>query len=231
MLQRVPEERDMARLMMVAVAIVCATAEWMSAQAPVDPNRWESTIQKFEAEDQQKGHVKGGIVFIGSSSIARWTNLAEAFPHVKVVNRGFGGSELSESVKYARRVVVPHAPRVVVLYAGENDLNRGLTPASVAADFGNFTNIIRTSLPTARIIVIGLKPSLLRWKLRDAMHQTNALLRARCSADADCVYVDPWPSMIGADGTPKPEFFVEDGLHMTPAGYHAWTDMLRPHLK
>ena len=221
----------MRRLMMLAVTVVSAAVVAIAAQTPIDPNRWESTMQKFEAEDQQKGHVKGGIVFIGSSSIARWTNLAEAFPDVRVVNRGFGGSELSESAKYARRVVVPHAPRTVVLYAGENDLNRGLTPETIAADFGNFTTIIRTSLPDTRIVVIGLKPSLSRWKLRDGMRQTNALIRTRCAADRNCVYVDPWPSMIGADGTPKPEFFVEDGLHMTPAGYKAWTEMLRPHLK
>ena len=221
----------MRRLMMLAVAAVFVTTVSITAQAPIDPNRWESTMQKFEVEDQQKGLVKGGVVFIGSSSIARWTNLAEAFPDVKVVNRGFGGSELSESAKYAQRVVVPHAPRIVVLYAGENDLNRGLTPETIAAEFGNFTKIIRTSLPATRIVVIGLKPSLLRWKLRDGMHKTNALIRTQCAADRNCVYVDPWPPMIGADGTPKPEFFVEDGLHMTPAGYKAWTEMLRPHLK
>ena len=79
--------------------------------------------------------------------------------------------------------------------------------------------------------MIGLKPSLLRWKIRDGMHQTNKLISTRCAADRKCTYVDPWPSMIGKDGTPKPEFFVEDGLHMTPEGYKAWTQMLKPHLK
>ena len=63
------------------------------------------------------------------------------------------------------------------------------------------------------------------------MHQTNKLIRTHCAADRKCMYVDPWPSMIGTDGTPKPEFFVEDGLHMTPEGYKAWTrDARQPHL-
>ncbi len=84
-------------------------------------------MQKFEAEDKARPPVKGGVVFIGASSIARWSNLAESFPDIRTVNRGFGGSEMADSVKYARRVVVPHAPRIVVLYAGENDLNRGVT--------------------------------------------------------------------------------------------------------
>ena len=220
----------MRRVVMLLLAVWVATLG-LSAQGPVDPNRWEPTIQKFEAEDKQNAPAKGGVVFIGSSSIARWSNLAESFPNLTVVNRGFGGSELADSARYASRVVVPHAPRIVVLYAGENDLNRGVTPDVISADFGSFSGVIRKSLPSTRIVVIGLKPSLLRWKLRDGMHETNKLIRTRCAADRNCVYVDPWPSMIGKDGTPKPEFFVEDGLHMTPAGYKAWTQMLQPHLK
>jgi lysophospholipase L1-like esterase len=198
------------------------------AQEPVDPNRWEPTIQKFETEDKAHPPAKGGIVFIGSSSIARWTNMAESFPDLKVVNRGFGGSELADSAKYAKRVVVPHAPRMVVLYAGENDLNRGVPPQTIAEDFDRFYKVIRTELPNAQVVVIGLKPSLLRWKLRDGMHATNKLIRTQCVSNGHCTYVDPWPSMLGKDGTPKPEFFVADGLHMTPEGYKAWTAMLRP---
>src|SRR5688572_33001408 len=221
----------MRRVMMLVLATVFSATLELTAQQPVDPNRWEPAIQKFEAEDRAAPPAKGGVLFIGASSIARWSNLAESFPDLKVVNRGFGGSELADSVKYFSRVVVPHAPRIVVLYAGEHDLNRGVTPDVISADFGKFADVIRKSLPSTRIVVIGLKPSLLRWKLRDGMQQTNALIRSRCAADRDCTYVDPWPSMIGADGTPKPEFFVADGLHMTPAGYAAWTEMLRPHLK
>jgi len=221
----------MRRLLMLVLASAFAAALGIEAQAPIDPNRFELDIQKFEAADKANPPAKGGIGFIGASSFARWTNLAESFPDLQVVNRGFGGSELSEAIKYAPRVVVPLAPRIVVLYAGENDLNRGVTPDAIAADFDKFSTLIHTTLPSARIAVIGLKPSLLRWKLRDGMQQTNAMIRTQCSADRQCTYVDPWPSMIGADGTPKPELFVADGLHMTPAGYKAWTEMLRPHLK
>ena len=218
-------------LTMLVLACVIAATLGSQAQEPVDPNRWEPAIQKFEADDRATPPPKGGILFIGASSIARWSHLAESFPDLKVVNRGFGGSELADSVRYARRIVVPHAPRIVVLYAGENDLNRGVTPDVIASDFDKFSQLIHASLPATRIVVIGLKPSLLRWKLRDGMHQTNTLIRTRCAADRNCMYVDPWPSMIGKDGTPKPEFFVADGLHMTPEGYKAWTQMLRPHLK
>jgi lysophospholipase L1-like esterase len=221
----------MRRWLCAGVAVLFGWLPAVSAQQAVDPDRWESAIQKFEAGDKVHPPAKGGIVFIGSSSIARWTNLAESFPKLRVVNRGFGGSELAESVKYAPRVVLPYAPRIVVLYSGENDLNRGVTPETVAGDFTKFYGLIRSALRDTRVVVIGLKPSLSRWKLRDEMRQTNRMIRTHCEANPGCVYVDPWPSMIGSDGTPKPELFVEDGLHMTPAGYAAWALMLEPHLK
>ena len=173
----------MRRVMTLVLASVFAATLGLTAQQPIDPNRFEPAIQKFEAEDKATPPVKGGVLFIGASSIARWTNLAESFPDLRVVNRGFGGSELSEAVKYAPRVVVPHAPRIVVLYAGENDLNRGVTPDVIASDFDKFLQLIHTSLPATRTVVIGLKPSLLRWKLRDGMHQTNKLISTRCAAD------------------------------------------------
>ncbi len=223
----------MKRLYSALVAVLFGCVLTLAAQqaVAVDPNRWESTIQKFEAEDASHAPVKGGVVFIGASSIVRWENLAQSFPDLRVVNRGFGGSEMGDSVKYATRVVIPHAPRIVVLYAGENDLSRGVSPETISADFAQFYDVIRTALPSARVVVIGLKPSLLRWKLRDGMHATNKLIRTHCESKAACAYVDPWPFMIGKDGTPKPEFFVPDGLHMTPEGYKAWTQMLRPYLK
>jgi lysophospholipase L1-like esterase len=227
----------MRRLLLVLIALFGITSSAVAQVAavapvaPADPNRWEPEIQKFEAEDKARGLVKGGVVFIGASSIARWTNLAESFPDQKVVNRGFGGSEMAHAVQYVGRAVLPHAPRVVVLYSGENDLNRGVTPETVFASYKKFYDTVHGALSNTRLVVISLKPSLLRWKLRNEMHATNKMIRTHCAAAKNCVYVDVWPPMLGKDGTPKPELFVEDGLHMTPAGYTIWTAILAPHLK
>ena len=96
----------MRRVMLLVLASMLAATLGLTAQQPIDPNRFEPAIQKFEAEDKATSPAKDGVLFIGASSIARWTNLAESFPDLRVVNRGFGGSELSEAVKYAPRVVV-----------------------------------------------------------------------------------------------------------------------------
>jgi lysophospholipase L1-like esterase len=43
--------------------------------------------------------------------------------------------------------------------------------------------------------------------------------------------MDIVPQMLGADGTPRKELLLDDGLHMTPAGYKIWNDALRPLLQ
>jgi lysophospholipase L1-like esterase len=221
----------MLRLIVSLIAVALTVGvDTAAQQKPVDPNRWESAIQKFEDEDKTTPPVKGGIVFIGASSIVRW-NLAESFPDLKPVNRGFGGSEMADSARYAARAVVPKAPRIVVLYPGENDLARGTTPETVGSGFVTFYETIHTALPATRIVAIGLKPTPARWHLTDQMHHANKLIRSHCEAHTGCVYVDVWPAMLGADGKPKPEHFIADGQHMTPEGYKVWTALVRPHLR
>jgi lysophospholipase L1-like esterase len=210
--------------------VITVGIDTAAQQKPVDPNRWESSIQKFEADDKANPPVKGGIVFIGASSIVRW-NLAESFPDLQAVNRGFGGSEMADSARYAARVVLPRAPSVVVLYPGENDLARGTTPETIGTGFVSFYDTIHKALPSTRVIAIGLKPTPARWHLTDQMHQANKLIRSYCESHPRCVYVDVWPAMLGADGKPKPEHFIADGQHMTPEGYKVWTSLVRPLLK
>jgi lysophospholipase L1-like esterase len=217
-------------VILVAVGLLSTLSATAQQQAASDPNRWEPAIQKFEAEDKANPPAKGGVVFIGASSIVRW-NLAASFPDLRAVNRGFGGSEMADSARYAARVVLPHAPRVVVLYPGENDLARGSTPETIGSGFARFYDTIRAALPETRIVAIGLKPTPARWQLTDKMHQANALIRSHCASQSRCVYVDVWPAMLGTDGKPKPEHFVSDGQHMSPEGYKVWTSLVRPHLQ
>jgi lysophospholipase L1-like esterase len=200
-------------------------------QPPQEPDKWEPAIQKFEEQDKQNPPPKHGIVFVGASSIVRW-NLAEWFPDVKdAVNRGFGGSEMADSAKYAGRVVVPYAPRTVVLYPGENDIARGTTPQTVGAGFVKFYQTVHSALPNTRIIVIGLKPTPARWHLNDKFLDANNRIRSYCQSHSQCIYLDVTAAMLGPDGTPKPELFISDGQHMTPAGYKIWTALIRPRLQ
>ena len=222
----------MRNLSAIAVALTLLLVVTSTAQqrpAP-DPNRWEPAMQKFEEQEKTSPSPKGEIVFWGASSIVRW-NLPEYFPGLKVINRGFGGSEMADAARYAPRVVVPLKPRIVVLYPGENDIARGVTAETVGAGFEQFSKNIHGPLPQTRIIAIGLKPTPVRWQFVDEGRKANRLIKASCEKQTGCTYVNVEPEMLGKDGHPRPELYVEDGEHMTPEGYKIWTRLVMPLLR
>jgi len=195
------------------------------------PAKWTAAIDKFTQADVTNPPPKNGIVFVGSSSIVKWTSLQEDFPGLPVINRGFGGSELYDSVFYADRIVTPYEPRTVVVYAGDNDLNAGKEPEKVHADFKDLVAKIHAKVPRARIVYIAVKPSPSRWKLKEKGEKTNALIAAECAKDSRLRFVDIWHPMLNEKGEPRPELFVKDMLHMNEAGYAVWKPLVAAALK
>lgn len=200
------------------------------ASSLAEESRWEKTIQAFEQQDAQNAPRKGEIVFIGSSSIRMW-NTDEDFPEFIIINRGFGGSQTTDSVEFAPRILIPLAPRLVVLYAGDNDISSGKSPEQVFNDTKAFFEVVHEALPKTRIAYLSIKPSLARWHLVEKMRAANALIRAHSETDTRLQFVDVDTPMIGDDGQPREELFLADGLHLTREGYDLWNSVIRPYLR
>jgi len=211
--------------------IAIVTVLLLRPPAAAAQERFEADIKKFEQADTVSPPPSGGVVFIGSSSIRFW-KLGESFPELgaRAINRGFGGSETKDAVRYVDRIVVPYKPRIVVLYEGDNDLTTA-APEQIAEQFRLFVGRVRAGLPQARIIIISIKPSLQRWALIDKARAANALIERDAKATPNVTFLNVEPLMLGPDGKPRPELFVEDGLHMTPEGYRVWNAALRPLLR
>jgi lysophospholipase L1-like esterase len=216
--------RNTIAITLAALGFVAAHRVEVSAA-----DRWQADMAKFAAQDREHPPQEGGVVFVGSSSIRLW-DLEKSFPNLNAVNRGFGGSEVADSVKHVDLLVLRHKPRVVVLYAGDNDIAHEKTPEQVARDFDAFVSAVRKELPETKILYIAIKPSVARWKLADQIRDANSRIQAACEKDEHCEFVDVWPPMLGDDGKPKPELFNDDGLHMNDAGYAIWAKRLEPHL-
>ena len=144
------------------------------------------------------------------------------------INRGFGGSQMSDAVRYARRIITPVRPRLIVLYEGDNDLDAMESPEQVAADFDELLKVIRADLPTTPLVVIGAKPSPKRWAIIDQQRALNRLLAERCAKDGHATFLDVEKPMLGADGQPNASLFREDNLHLSAEGYKLWIHLLAP---
>jgi len=212
------------------LATGCKTAPPPNSLATHDSAKWETEIAALEAANRTNPPPAGCIVFVGSSSIKRWTNLAADFPGLPVVNRGFGGSQLADSVNFADRIVISYAPRQVVIYAGGNDINAGKAPEIVYGDFVALVTRLRSRLPHMRIAFISSAPNPKRWEQVEKVKRLNSLAETYCRRHG-LTFINVFPLMLGPDGLPKPDIYVDDRLHMNAKGYAIWTEAIAPHLR
>jgi lysophospholipase L1-like esterase len=216
--------------MVVLVALLLAPLR-LPTQGGPDPAKWEADIRAFEAADLSEPQVRGGIIFTGSSSIRMWTTLKEDFPGLPVVNRGFGGSMLPEVTAFVDRIITPHQPMLVVVYCGGNDINAGRSADQVLRDFQALVKAIHTPLPTTRIAYISIAPNPARWAQVETVKAANSAIRQYIRGDSTLDFIDVFTQMLGSDGLPKPDIFLDDRLHMNRKGYELWTEIVRPHLR
>ncbi len=222
------ERRRLSWVSILSVGFLVATGCAPAAE-PAE-NRFEKDIQRFEKKDAQQLPPENAILFVGSSSIRMW-KLENYFPGLEVINRGYGGSIIADSIHFAERIVIPYKPRVIVFYAGDNDVAAGKTPEEVFEDYQTFVKKVRKALPDVRIVYIAIKPSIARWKLVDKMREANLSIREFTKKRDFLEFVDIDTPMIGGDGKPRPELFIEDGLHLSHEGYVLWTSLVKPHLE
>ena len=204
--------------------LLATTAPSLNAQDR-DPERFTEDFARFATWDAENFIPENGIVFLGSSSINYWRT-AEAFPGLPVINRGFGGSHVSDVNHYVEQTVLKYSPSTVVFYAGDNDLGAGKSVTQVFEDYQEFVEAVLEELPESEIVFVAVKPSIRRWSLWPKMQELNEKVHSFSGLRANLHYADIATPMLGKDGTPMPELFVRDGLHMTSAGYDIWTDVL-----
>ena len=188
-------------------------------------------ILAFEKADQVERPPTGAVLFVGSSTIRLWETLKEDFAPVPVINRGFGGSEVTDLIGYLGRVILPYRPRLMVVYSGDNDLTRGKSPETVFADYQQFIALVQQHLPQTRIILVSTKPSPARAELIPDVQKLNAFLQEFVLSDDRLAYVDIYSAMIDDAGSPRAELFTDDGLHMNSAGYQLWKERIQPFLQ
>jgi lysophospholipase L1-like esterase len=217
------------RSWLLAATLLPATL-W--AQAPSAEQRWKKELDAFAAADRVQMPPAGGVLFVGSSSIRFWTGLETAFTDQPVViRRGFGGSRLSENADLVPRLVLPYQPRLVVLYAGENDIHEGTSPQELLVHFQRFVRQVQGPLPATRVAYMAIKPSPSRLNHMAAMREANLLIQTHVLQHDNLDFIDVHTAMLDNDGRPRPELFVRDQLHLSVEGYGLWRQIVSAHLR
>lgn len=190
-------------------------------------------IQKFQAADSiQKPSLKS-ILFIGSSSFTYWQEVADYFPGHKIINRAFGGSSLTDLIRYQDFIIYPYQPKQIVVYCGENDLSSSdtLKVETVVNRFKQLYWDIRVRLPKVPISYVSMKPSPSRRGLMPKFKEANSQIKAFIATQKNATFIDIYPAMLQSDGQPIGEIFTADSLHMNAKGYAIWQKIMKPHLK
>jgi lysophospholipase L1-like esterase len=215
----------MQKLLFIALVFFVSTSQ---AQQPP----FYDDIQHFKKQDSLMPPQKHGILFIGSSSFTKWTDIQNYFPGYPIINRGFGGSSLPDLIRYADDIIFPYQPKEIVIYCGDNDLAASDTVSAqtVFHRFKTLFSLTRNKLPNTSIVFVSIKPSPSRKRLMPKMDEANRLVKEFLSTQKNTAFVDVYHLMLTSDHKPMPQIFLEDSLHMNTKGYAIWQKAIKPHL-
>jgi lysophospholipase L1-like esterase len=219
------------RLCTLALILLFSTSFLSRAQ---DPKRFQKEIDTIDLK-YHKYHKKiktdNLIIFTGSSSVRRWKNINDYFPSKNIINTGFGGSQMSDLLYYCDSLIIKYKPVQVFVYEGDNDIAAGKKPVEVIKDAEALFKKITSGIPGVQIVIISIKPSVLRWKLKDEYISLNKSYENISQTHKNIQYVDVWTPLLDKNGNPKKEIFISDSLHINKLGYDIWADKIKKFLK
>lgn len=188
---------------------------------------FEKEIRNYEKQDSISMPAKGQILFIGSSSFRIWKTFATDLAGIAAINRGFGGSTMTDALYYFDRMVVKYEPSTVVVYEGDNDLNKGKSLEDLAKEYEDFSNRLKKALPKTKLVYLAVRPSLSRIAIVDKQKQFNSWLADYCKSQKGRFFLDMHSPFYLPDGTVMPDIFVADRLHLNEKGYLIFSSKIR----
>jgi len=223
----------MNRLLFVfSILLIVACSPLRKYQDLPEVQAWNKEIVKFEQLDKTESYSGDAILFAGSSSIRLWSTLAQDMAPYPVIQRGFGGSKLSDVAVYAERIFDPHPCKAIVLFIG-NDItgsDNDKSPEEVATLFRILLKTIRKSHPDTPVFWIEVTPCSSRWKVWPEIQEATELIRKECQNQKNTYSIRTDFAFLNNDGKPKDELFISDKLHLNPQGYAIWTEIIKKEL-
>lgn len=212
----------MNRFIQKLVFLICLISSPLWAQ-----HAFEKEIKNFEKQDSISTPAKGQILFIGSSSFRIWKSFATDLAGIAAINRGFGGSTMTDALYYFDRMVVKYEPKAVVVYEGDNDLAMGKSVEELAKEYVEFSNRLKKTLPKTKLVYLAVRPSLSRIAILEKQKQFNNWLENYCKSEKNRYFLDMHSPFYLIDGTVMQDIFISDRLHLNEKGYQIFSSNIR----
>jgi hypothetical protein len=216
------------KLILIFLSIAISTQLHAQTSFPFD-----NEIREFTHQDSLNPPAKDGILFIGSSSIRKWTDLEQRFAGKPIIRRGVGGCELWQLVDYfTPYILFPYHPRKIFIYAGENDIAGGKSGKFVFEQFEKLWILINKKLPGADVYFMSIKPSPSRAKFFGEVEIANKLIKNYLANKPNSTFVDVSTVILKDNSTVSDStLFEPDYLHLNSKGYDRWQKVLEPYIK
>ena len=159
-----------------------------------------------------------------------WRTVDENYPKHDIINRGFGGSMMSDLYYYREELILKYKPKQIFIYEGDNDIANGKSAKVIMKDTKMLVKAIRKALPKVNIVFISAKPSIARWNLKSEYELFNTKLEKYTKRQKNIEFADVWSRMLKEDGELDPTLFIKDGIHMNITGYTIWKNTIAPFL-
>jgi len=200
---------------------------------------FESSIESFEEMDKKNTIKKGGILFYGDSDIGYWRRgdrFAIDFSQFPVVNRGFGGARIWETLIYFKRVILPHEPSVLVYNCGDNDVVRlkGNSSENIKIGFDLFLQTVERQLPDIeKVICLPIHPAPQRndLELWDHQNHGNQIMKEICDGYSFALFEDYNHLLFDDLNLINENYFLKDRIHYNEDFYCILAKYITPILK
>jgi lysophospholipase L1-like esterase len=194
---------------------------------------FQDEIDAFIKKDSIQMPAANSILFVGSSSFNYWKDISNYFPGYPIINRGFGGSSLTDVIHFKQETILKYKPKQIYIYCGENDIAASdtITPQIVFERFKTLYTIIRTHLGNkVPVLYVSIKPSVARWSMENKFVAANALIRNYINKQKHTQFLDVHSAMLDTNGEVFKDIFIGDKLHMNAKGYSIWQKIIAPTL-
>ncbi len=211
--------------MRLLIAILCLIPIAALADYP-DPKRKQTQVEIFTNTLVRQ---PGAVVVTGSSSIRRWRSIQDDLAPSRIIPSGIPGSNMNDLDYYLHDLVLRFRPSAVVIYQGDNDVMiEGVSVEQIIDKFDKIVMRVTAALPDVSLYVMSVKPSIARWPKWPKAVEINRRLATRADELDGLTYVDVATALLDGGGTPRPELFEEDKVHLNEKGYRVWTSILQP---